>query len=903
MESYDKVFFDNLFKGDGELYFAHLPKPEQKWRKPELLSEHSALTFAYAKELVKVNGLSPVIKRLVNDSIPKKLTHQPLLAEMMEDLFWQAIAFHDLGKINHLFQEKRMNNNSSLFKVDHEFDSQHSIISAYLYLALFFDKFIKMDLTDEEQIFLSNTAIYLCNPIMRHHSSTIGQCQDESDWSEMQNGDYSCRKNVAALSQYLRAITCEVDGDLIEKFNEFFIGNVAFLFSKYNENLSETELGFPLYALVKLLYSLLTASDYLATAHYMNDWDVPMVGDGFINDELRNRITQNARSSKKYNSITYECVDNGCIPNPNDYVEQSNANLNKLRTGIAAEVILNIRQNNDKRLFYIEAPTGGGKTNASILAMAELLKADQTLQKVFYVFPFTTLITQTYQTLKETLGLANNEIAEIHSKALFNTGKYEDDYLNYLDYQFMDYPVALLSHVRFFDILKTNGKETNYLLHRLANSIVVIDEIQSYPPTIWNKMVYFIANYAKYFNIRFVVMSATLPKIGELIDQTIFKDNFTYLIKDKNRYFQNPNFQNRVHFDYTLLDWKRPDRESKTEYLTNLAKFVILKSEEYASANNDSVFTIIEFIFKSTASEFHSIVNKIDHCFDDVFLLSGTILEPRRQEIIRNLKSTDYRQKRILLVTTQVVEAGVDIDMDLGFKDKSIIDSEEQLAGRINRNVNKPSCALYLFDSDSEKTLYGGDDRYKIMRDELGIETYKQIIETKDFDLLYQLVINAIKRKDQSAYIKNINDLYGSVSRLDFPEVNNAFQIISQSNVSVFVPLTIEKKKLPESFVSEIEMLIGKTAETINGADIWDKYIELIHNPQNEFIANKILMRKVASVMSLFSFSIFPNGKDYETLKNYGKDEYGFLYLNSYNDIYSFENGINTTTFKETSFS
>ena len=843
---------------------------------------------------------------LVNDSIPMRLPNKQLLVEAVEKLFWQAIAFHDLGKINHLFQEKRMNNCSSLFKVDHEFGSQHSIISAYLFLALFFNEFINMDLTDEEQIFICNVAIYMSSPILQHHSPVISYCQDDDKWcekDEKNSNEHVCRESIVALRQYIQLIDCSLDDSGISQFHDCFLGNANFnfFFERYN-CITESKCGFPLYALVKLLFSLLTASDYLATAHYMNNWESPITSDGFINKELREKIIQNARNSKKYNSITCECIDNGNIPSPSDYVEQSNANLNKLRTSIAAEVISNIRQNNGNRLFYIEAPTGSGKTNASILAMAELLKADQTLQKVFYVFPFTTLITQTYQTLKETLGLTDTEIAEIHSKALFNTGKYEDDYLNYLEFQFMDYPIALLSHVRFFDILKTNSKETNYLLHRLANSIVIIDEIQSYPPTIWNKMVYFIANYAKYFNIRFVVMSATLPKIGDLIDQNILQDKFTYLIKDKNRYFLNPNFQNRVHFDYGLLDWCRPSLDSKTEYLTSLAKFVISKSKEYASANKGSVFTIIEFIFKSTASEFHFIINQINHCFDEVFLLSGTILEPRRQEIIGNLKSAEYRQKRILLVTTQVVEAGVDIDMDLGFKDKSIIDSEEQLAGRINRNVNKPSCTLYLFDSDSESTLYSRDERYRIMRDELSMDEYKQIIQTKDFDLLYQLVINSIKRKDQSAYIKNISDLYDSISRLDFPEVNNSFQIISESDVSVFVPLTIEKKKLPEGFVREIEMLIGNDCDTISGVEIWEKYVDLIKNPKDDFATNKILMQQVTSIMSLFSFSIYSNGKDYNMLKTYGREEYGFLFLESYSEIYTYENGINATTFKESVF-
>src|SRR5699024_8274778 len=117
-------------------------------------------------------------------------------------------------------------------------------------------------------------------------------------------------------------------------------------------------------------------------------------------------------------------------------------------------------------------------------------------------------------------------IVALHSRSSFSST--EDDKMNesdasygkakenYIDRLFVNFPFTLLSHVRFFDILKTNIKETNYLLHRLANSVVVIDELQSYNPNQWDKLMYFIKKYADLYNIRFIIMSATLPKIGNL---------------------------------------------------------------------------------------------------------------------------------------------------------------------------------------------------------------------------------------------------------------------------------------------------------------------------------------------------------------------------------------------------
>lgn len=904
MELFDKAYFDNLFGERSTLYFAHLPKPEQTGRNPELLSEHSALTVAYAHTLAKANGLDDIIERLVNESIPTNLHNRQLLAETMKKWFWRAIAFHDLGKINHLFQWNRMKNKAPIMQVEHNFESHHSIISAYLYLALFFSEFLALYLSDEEQIFLSNVVLYMSYPIKQHHSTSLDSCQDNNTWSERVEGVVACRKDIEALSAFLPCVRFQLNEELISCFHDQFIGNPDFLFDCFNKNVFELKCGFPLYLLVKLLYSLLTASDYLATAHYMNDWSQMPNDFGVITNDLRKKIITNAHNTKSYNKKTFDDLDAGIVYTPDDYRERSGKNLNILRETLAMEVVKNTRQNHDKRLFYIEAPTGSGKTNASMLALSDLLVHNPSIQKVFYVFPFTTLITQTYKSLKDTLGLSDGEIVEFHSKAAKNTGKYEDDYLNYLDTLFLNIPIVLLSHVSFFDVLKTNSKDHNYLLQRMAHSVVVIDEVQSYSPAIWDKMVYFISNYAEYFDMRFVVMSATLPKIGDLIETEHLKNKFVYLVNDKNKYFQNPNFCNRVEFDYLLLEAERPAKDSLDRYLENLCAFVSKQSQDYANNNIDnpnSVLTVIEFIFKKTASQFCSLASSMDTCFDEIFLLSGTILEPRRKQIINALKSQEYRTKKVLLITTQVVEAGVDIDMDLGFKDKSLIDSEEQLAGRINRNANKKTCKLFLFDCNTEKTLYGNDDRYKFSK-EISLDDYQNILTKKDFDFLYKKVLEHIMKKNRSIFTVNIRDLYGDVAHLDYPKINNSFSIINQQNTTVFVPLQINSDLLDESFSAILKDLDIEYSDTVSGLDVWNAYKEIVLSEDEDFILSRIKLNKIRALMSLFTFSVFPNSKEENTLKTYGVEEFGYLFLESYSKIYSFENGIDTDEFQESNF-
>ncbi|MBR4265765.1 MAG: CRISPR-associated helicase Cas3' [Bacteroidales bacterium] len=889
MKLYDKAFFDNLLNGKSELYYAHLPKSEQAGRKPELLSEHSALTMEYARKIVENHHLADIITKLASDIIPENLENKQLLKETIEDLFWRAIAFHDLGKINHRFQQKIMQNPNPVCKVEHGFGSNHSLISAYIFLALFFPTLDNF-LSNEEKLFISTVAFYIACPIVKHHSPVLAECRSSKDWSENnEEGKRCCRKDIAALKDFLHIIKCTLNEEDIERFHKFFLGNIDYLFECFDE-IADKKFGFPLYALVKLEYSVLTAADYLSTAHYMNGWADMFDDFGVMDEVLRNKIITNAYNTKPYNVQTYKDLEQGIKFNPDDYAERNNKNLNVLRESLSIEVIQNIRANFDKRLFYIEAPTGGGKTNASALALAELLKNDTSLQKVFYVFPFTALITQTYKALSETLGLSDCELVEHHSKAARDFEKSTDNYKNYIDALFLNYPIVLMSHVSFFEILKTNGKDANYLMHRLSNSVVIIDEIQTYSPKIWNKVVYFIDKYATYFNMKFIVMSATLPKIGDLAG-----GQFVYLVKNKDSYFQNPNFCNRVEFDYSLLKWQRPEKDDIHNYLERLERFAEEKSLEYSQQNNGGVLTVIEFIFKNTAGDFYQIV-KMNPFYDEVFLLSGTITEPRRKQIISKLKSDSLRDKKVMLVTTQVVEAGVDIDMDLGFKDKSLIDSEEQLAGRINRNAGKKNCKLYLFDCNTEKTIYGGDDRFKITQ-QLPFETYTNILETKNFDLLYSEIIKRIKEINKSKFIVNMDAFYDDISRLDYPNVDKSFEIINQKSVSVYVPMKIATSDLGDDLVKRVEDFGIECDGFISGEEIWNKYAEIIKSDSNDFILNRLLLSKLQKLMSLFTFSVFDGGKDFNALLSYGELKYGYVYLHGYEEIYSFENGIDASIF------
>jgi CRISPR-associated endonuclease/helicase Cas3 len=921
----------NKFLIDAEKYYAHVsPKNTPEPKKPETLQEHIELVQKKFELLCEKHGLDLIIDTLVDDFLQKQKAEGNLaLGNFIKKLFVDTVVFHDFGKVNENFQAspEKMNNPHFQGKSNPKsvISTHHSSLGAYLFIV----KHIKDASTEIEPKYhhITMMAILMFSyPIFKHHGKYLND--EYTDKIRFTPDEVACMKSYIAQYQFI----------IDPKTSEILPLHLNKAFDKLNSDSLFN--SFALYSLVRLSFSLLTASDYLASNQYMTGNEVKEFGvlDNDRINQLYEFVTQsdllkNDQSDKKnYNKNTYEKLAEGF-----DYQspkEQSNDNLNFLRQEMALEVIQNIRANSDKNLFYIEAPTGGGKTNLSMLATVELLKASQgKTNKVFYVFPFTTLITQTYSSIIETLGLSENEVVQLHSKAGYKQkteedkdGLYSDEKENYVDNLFVNYPFCLLSHIKFFDLLKTNEKESNYMLHRLANSVVVIDELQSYDPDHWDKIIYFISHYAKLYNIKFILMSATLPKLGNLqVLEKEYVSDFVYLLPNaKNAYFLNPNFSERVKFNFDLFE-----RNDLT--LDEIAKTVLDKSQKYAIFDfgkvkpKDSVYTIVEFIFKKSATEFYQKIEAINNrFFDEILVLSGTILEHRRKEIINFLKNTDNRKKRILLITTQVVEAGVDIDMDIGFKDRSMIDSEEQLAGRINRNVNKKDCVLYLFNYNKERIIYGQDKRYQETK-RLKTSDYQRILEQKDFDYLYNIIFTNIDYWNKSGKISKENHdqqlkYYKSkIERLKFKSAHWDFKLIDQENISCFIPLNLpiavegietgyldpvfSKNEL--SFLSKNGILPTSNRE-IKGSEVFDLYIGIIQN-KREFTQQKIAEKTLQGIMSKFIFSLFASKKVETQIVLYSdveKSVYGYKYINRWEAFYNTIFGMDSTKFEsnETQF-
>lgn len=875
-----------IFKKLQQPYYAHLSKDNQE---TESLYDHSRLVSDYCLKLISAHNIESAIDSIINRLIDNLgIKDVEISGNLLKEIFIGCILYHDLGKINPNFQVQKMNNTT--FKENRKLtiQSNHSFLGSYIYSNIFFERILEDNkLNDEDKLLLYFIVLLFSSTINKHHSSSI-------------NSDLSYDENqLDECFLFLKEYSIRFD----ESYSKSFFLGAQDIFNDFQGIVGNKDVYFELFTLTKIAYSLLTASDFYATNEYMNR--IKIDDFGVFDSETKNQLSDKFRKIKSYNSDLYSRFDYYTTVPFDSLQERNTINLNILRQKLTAEMISNLRDNKVASCFYIEAPTGAGKTNLSLAFATELFHLDSNLNKIFYVFPFTTLITQTFSSIKETLDIDESTIIQIHSKAGFHEatdGSYGNQKQLYIDNLFVNYPIALLSHVRFFDILKANEKESNYLFHRLCNSVIIIDEIQTYNPEHWDKIVYFLANYAQLLNVRVLIMSATLPKIDMLHDK--LSGSFISLISHREEFFKNPNFAGRVSFDFKLIDQlQKPENKEKEDYLANLADFLFEKSEQYALNSNGKVKTLIEFITKKTASLFFEIIDKDNRSEDYIiYLLSGDILEFRRKQIIKSIKNVD--NLKVIVVSTQVIEAGVDIDMDLGFKDSSLIDSDEQLAGRINRNASKDNCIVYIFDCDNAKTIYGKDTRYKVQQTDQEIyDDYRKILIEKQFHSLYEKVF-AEKRKRMQTNLHASGQYYQYFINFDFWKIHKEFILIENNDSQqLFIPILIPIIYFENKQLLQQMDILSEDKEFVDGEKVFKTYMSIIKAEYDDFVLKQIDLKQIGAVMSQFSISIYR--KQLESINSMlepEKSKFGFQYLLNHDLCYSPEWGFDSNKIDTSNF-
>lgn len=768
--------------GVDERYLAHTPD--------ETLIAHSNLTLAYFHKISNAKNLAKIIKVLL-----EKIDLQNF--ELLNEMFINAIYFHDIGKTNPYFQAKKMNNPDFKEFKESSDSSDHSFLSSQKFVDYYKEKIdgISDRKTKEKFRFL----LYAFSYHQAKHHGSLGEFEEYR-----KQDDFS--KNYWAY----------LDRFDIPQF-EFYILN-------------------------KLLFSLLVSSDYYATSEYMAKLKTDDFG-LFCEDDkikLKNKFDTFKNSFEKP------------------------VGINKLRDEMFLEAELNLLQNLDKNIFYLEAPTGSGKTITSINLALELLKSDKNLNKLFYIFPFNTLVEQTKNVFDEIFG-DTLKIEIINSITPINIdensqedeeSKYTKSYINRL---FFHSPAIITTHVALFNILFGTSKEDNFPLWQLANGVIILDEIQSYNNHLWWYMVEFFDKYASLLNMKIIIMSATLPKLDYFLEKN---DNFVDLISNEKRdyFFQNKLFKERVSVDFSYVNEKM-DFERLAEIL-----------ESKIQGHQKFLF---EFIKKQSAREFYNLVKEK---YENVYELSGDDNKAYRQFVINKSKENNF----IIIIATQVIEAGVDIDMDVGFKDISTLDSEEQFMGRINRSCKKSGSKVYFFDMDDVAKIYRDDNRLGF---DLKQEKYREILSNKEFGAYYKEVLEVIQTKGlryNNGLLTNYDNFAELLKKLNYKDISKTMTLINSQNFTLYFPFMIDIENF--KWVKEFTDLDGQyiTEGFLDGQKVWDDFKAL--NEIKEFATREFKKSKINSLMQFFTFSVL-RFNEKQKLPYYSYEYGGYYFIQNHEEF------------------
>ncbi|MGH2611438.1 MAG: CRISPR-associated helicase Cas3' [Rhabdochlamydiaceae bacterium] len=816
----------------GSKVFAHTSIKKNS----ETLIDHSEKTLKYCKSLIDVLTLEKNFNKMLLQLIPKELI--PLFLDLISSI----VCHHDLGKINPVFQKEKMRNNLNI--PTGILSSRHSFYGKVLFDNLFYDDFEtelkRLNVTGKTRKKSYCLFYLLSQTIDRHHSSLkdidllANNVRDESVKQEL--------NDLNTIANQIIVKWLNFNPDTLSSFYTFKEGERYDVYQLFDPEQREA-----LFYLYKTVYSLLILSDYYATLDYMHMPYFDRIS--VITPELKEKCQKNFyefKFNKKLND------KNHCRKLLNSDIAEI-TELNDIRTRILLEsddqLEKILEKQPEQRIFYLNVPTGGGKTNVSLKLALTILKLRSDIKKIFYVFPFINIIEQNHSIIKKTLGL-DEELSAVYSTSIWNMESGEkDEHLQYiLDNDFLNYPFVVISNVNFFNAFVKSGKASNYRLINLSNSIVIIDEIQSLNDKDWTLFNDLIEFGSKYLNIYFIIMSATLPRLNVLLDVTN-KNHTANLITKPDSYFNHPLFKNRVSIEYR-------------DAVNNLDEMVKILTNEINDKTNKILFVVntiknsLEAYKKIKSNQGKQILGRFS-----VYLLNSTILPHRRREIIEKMEE---KGNKFILISTQSVEAGVDIDCDFGIRDFSIFDSIEQIAGRINRNSNDKIHSAKLIitnlkDGEERIASYVYDDSYRwetMENSYKSSEDIEKFLKERNFDKFYGKVLENIKIRDSDSIRESsLGIVEKGIRGLNFYELNK-IDIIKQDSISLIVNSEISDKKFSDAELNFIRNAGILCQDKISGKSVWQKYNEFIKNFQSGYVDKKINTKIWSSILSKFSINI-----------------------------------------------
>jgi CRISPR-associated endonuclease/helicase Cas3 len=451
-------------------------------------------------------------------------------------------------------------------------------------------------------------------------------------------------------------------------------------------------------------------------------------------------------------------------------------------------------------IFKLAVPTGGGKTRSGLafaLKHAEKYKLD----RIIVAVPYTSIIEQTVAVYRDILG--DESVLEHHSAVKAEFVSEKDDEFNQADegaqqYQAQarlvtqnwDAPLIVTTTVQLFESLFSNRSSKCRKLHNIVNSVIILDEVQTLPIKLLQPIVNMLEELVKNYNVSVVLCTATQPALDSIsgyfkgFDRTLMRD-----IIDPDRSHQM--FQQLKRVQYNTLSIQQNNKWSWDDLKNNLQNLdralVILNTRQ------DALDLLISLEVKSKRySEIELPETLVNETLKEskILHLSTLLCGAHRQAILAEVKKrlSPKNSQHCLLISTQVVEAGVDLDFPTVYRALAPLDRIIQAAGRCNREGKRLSKESQVFVFEAGSIPKG---EYKIAtnqtKDLLKNSTFDfhdPIIFKSYFDKLYML---------KSVDAEKIEELR---AKHNFREVASKFKLIDDNSVSIVIPYNEKVKKL-----------------------------------------------------------------------------------------------------------
>jgi CRISPR-associated endonuclease/helicase Cas3 len=746
---------------------------------------------------------------------------------------------HDFGKATTYFQKYLLSDENEKKRLKLKVkETQHGHISAiFTYHCL---KEILKTTPDSDNTLLP----FIGYVLVRHHHGDLknfceettvlrGQGKYAKDIEILKNQSIDLKKGISSLQACYRELIPE---NILSSFFSDFEGiqksiitdGKLFNLKPKLEKISDDTI---MEIFTLFYYSLLLAGDKL---------DAAELSPNKKQKELRSDLVDRYREESGY-------------ANPSTLI-------NRIRNEIYVDVISKVQKIDlNKRIYSLNVPTGTGKT---LTAVSFALKLRERISRetkenshIIYCLPFLSIIDQNYDVIESlflsTYGdhIPSDILLKHHHLADITYTTDDDDYEENAARLLIEgwhSEFIITTFVQFFHTIISNRNSAVRKYHTLANAIVILDEVQSIPHEYWLLFHDIIQTLTKCLKMHVIFVTATQPLI---FDEQ--KEEIIELASNKNIYFSQLD---RVNLTFN----KNP--RTLQEFIEEICTRISTESKK-------SFLIVLNTI--NTAKETYTKVSSFNEPNTEYLFLSTHIIPKERLERIRKIRDPT-NNKRKIIVSTQLVEAGVDIDVDIVYRDMAPLDSINQVAGRCNRNDRLNSSVEHgevqiatLIDNGKKYCSYIYS-QFLLDKTQNVLEG-KTVINEQQFLELNNHYFRLVEESHSNDSAKKCLDL---IRFLKYADLQEAFQLIKNdySKIDVFIEcddvahqlwnnfIDIKSKsfrerggdflKIKKEFLEHVISVPKNKAQNLFREDVGIGYISCEelkkwYNPETGFISNE----------------------------------------------------------------